>query len=166
MRKVILSMVVSLDGYIEDSNASIDWHVWSEEMDRHMIGFFDQIDTIIFGRKTYELMADFWPTPLADTESTAIAERMNNLPKIVFSRTLESVAWGKWNNVLLIKENISEEIKLLKQQPGKDLVIFGGAELAATFIQLDLIDEYQLIVNPVVLGGGKPLFKGVKEKLV
>src|SRR5665811_1120230 len=106
MRKVILSMMVSLDGFIEDSNKQIDWHVWDEEMSRYMIHFFDRIDTILFGRVTYQMMADFWPTPAANTEDPIIAERMNRLPKIVFSKTLEKMAWGQWNNVRLMKGNI------------------------------------------------------------
>ena len=154
MRKVILSMMVSLDGYIEGSNRNIDWHVWSEEMDRFMGRFFDRIDTILLGRKTYELLVGYWPSASEPTDDPVITDRMNKLPKIVFSKTLESVAW----NARLVKENIAEEVTRLKQQPGKDIVIFGGADIASTFMQHDLIDEYQLIVNPVVLGSGKPLF--------
>ncbi len=87
---------------------------------------------------------------------------MNNLPKIVFSKTLQKV---EWNNSRLVKENIVEEISTMKQQPGKDMVIFGSGSIVSTFMQLGLIDEYRIIVNPVVLGKGKPLFKGINDKL-
>lgn len=165
MRKVILSMMVSLDGYIEDDHKKIDWHVWDEEMSQYMIHFFTRIDLLLFGRITYQKMAEFWPTPASATEDPTIADRMNTLPKVVFSTTLKNADWGKWNNSMLVKENIVEEISRLKQQPGKDMVIFGGADLASTFVRLDLIDEYQMIINPVVLGNGTPLFQGLQEKL-
>jgi dihydrofolate reductase len=90
-----------------------------------------------------------------------VAEKMNTMPKIVFSRTLEK---AEWNNTRLVKENVVEEITRLKQQPGQDLIIFGSADLTATFIQYGLIGEYRIMVNPVVLGNGKPLFKGIKDK--
>lgn len=128
-------------------------------MEEYMINFFDTIDTLLFGRVTYELMLSYWPT--VTTEDPIITERMNNLPKIVFSRTLEKVEW----NARLGKDNIVQEITHLKQQPGKDMVIFGGADLASTFMQMDLIDEFRLIVNPVVLGRGTPLFKRIRGKL-
>jgi dihydrofolate reductase len=110
-------------------------------------------------------MVDYWPTA---AENPAWPERdfefvhmMNNFPKIIFSRTMDKVGW----NARLVKENIAEEILKIKQQPGKDLALFAGSDIASTFIQLGLIDEYRLIVNPVVLGCGKPLFKDIKDKL-
>jgi dihydrofolate reductase len=107
-------------------------------------------------------MASYWPSATAATNDPIVADKMNNLSKIVFSKTLSSV---EWNNTRLIKENIGEEISNLKKKPGKDIAIFGSSDLALTFIQLDLIDEYRIIVNPVVLGDGKSLFKGIKDKL-
>jgi len=107
-------------------------------------------------------MAKYWPTPAAATDDPIVADKMNRLPKIVFSRTLSSV---DWQNTRLVKGNMAEEISKLKQQPGKDLIIFGSANLAATFIQHGLLDEFRIMVNPVVLGNGKPLFKGIKIKL-
>lgn len=162
MRKVIVSIMVSLDGYIEGSEKEIDWHVWNEEMSGYMIDFFASVDTLLFGRVTYELMADFWPTPAAATEDQTIARYMNDLPKIVFSRTLLAV---DWTPCTLIKEDIKEKILQLKKQPGKDMVIFGGAHIISTFIELGLIDEFRLIVNPVILGKGTPLFKDIREPL-
>ena len=155
-------MMVSLDGFIEGPNRDIAWHVWDNEMNKYMNDFFPTIYTIILGRVAYQLLADFWPTPASAAEDSTITNYMNNLPKIVFSRTLSTV---EWNNSRIVKENIAEEITKLKQQPGKDLVIFGGAAIASTFMQLDLIDEYRLIVNPVILGSGNPLFKGINDRL-
>ena len=162
MRNIVLSMMVSLDGCIEGPSEDLNWHVWDGEMDRYMIGFFDRVDTILFGRKTYQLMESFWPTPASAAEDHTIADRMNNLPKIVYSRTLGN---ADWNNSTLVNEVDAGDVSKLKQQPGKDMVIFGGAGLAASFMQLGLIDEFQLIVNPVILGDGNPLFKGSAEQL-
>ncbi len=107
-------------------------------------------------------MADFWPTPAAATEDPTIRKYMNDLLKIVVSTTLSSV---EWNNSRLIKNNIEEEILKLKQEDGKDLVIFGGAGITSTFIQHNLINELRLIFNPVILGSGNPLFKDINNSL-
>jgi dihydrofolate reductase len=160
MKKVIVSNYVSLDGFIEGSNREIDWFVWDEEMAKYAIDLLDSIDTILFGRVTYELMASYWPT--ATNQDPIITDAMNNLPKIVFSKTLEK---AEWKNSRLVREVIPGEILRMKQQPGKNMVIFGSASIVSTFTQLGLIDEYRLIVNPVVLGSGKPLFKDIKERI-
>jgi dihydrofolate reductase len=110
-------------------------------------------------------MADYWPAaatnPSTSKSDLEIADKMNNLPKIVFSKTLREV---KWNNSRLVKGNISEEISKMKQHSGKDIVIFGSGSIVSTLMQLGLIDEYRFIVNPVVLGNGNPLFKGINGK--
>ena len=110
-------------------------------------------------------MADYWPAaatnPSTSKSDLEIADKMNNLSKIVFSKTLQQV---EWNNSRLVKENIAQEISKMKEQPGKDMVIFGSGSIVSTFMQLGLIDEYRIIVNPVVLGNGKPLFKGINDK--
>jgi dihydrofolate reductase len=156
MRKVIVSILVSLDGSFEGPNKELDWHVWDDEMEKDMGDFLNTVDAILLGRVAYQLLANYWPSSKEN-----LAPMLNNLPKIVFSRTLEKV---EWNNSRLIRENIKEEILKLKQQPGKDLVLFGGANIASTLNELGLIDEYRIIVNPVVLGNGKPFFKDVKDK--
>jgi dihydrofolate reductase len=165
MRKVILSNMVTLDGFFEGPNKELDWHIVDEEFNQYAIDLLSNVDALLFGRVTYQLMADYWPaaatnpsTPKSDLE---IADKMNNLPKIVFSKTLQEV---KWNNSRLIKANIAEEISKMKTQPGKDMVIFGSGSIVSTFMQLGLIDEYRIIVNPVVLGNGNPLFKGINDK--
>ena len=165
MRKVILSNMVTLDGFFEGPNKELDWQIVDGENKEYAIDLLSKVDALLFGRVTYQLMADYWPaaatnpsTPKSDLE---IADKMNNLPKIVFSKTLQEV---KWNNSRLIKENIAKEISKMKQQPGKDMVIFGSGSIVSTFMQHGLIDEYRIIVNPIVLGNGNPLFKGINGK--
>jgi dihydrofolate reductase len=160
MRKVIVSNYVSLDGFIAGPNGEIDWFVWDEEMANYSRNLLYSIDTILFGRVTYELMANYWPT--VNTEDPIITVGMNNLPKIVFSKTLER---AEWKNTRLVKEITREEIFKMKLRQGKDMVIFGSGSIVSALTQLGLIDEYQLIINPVVLGSGKPLFKNIKERI-
>lgn len=165
MRKLIFQMMVTLDGFFEGPNKELDWHVWNEEMNEYANQLLNSADALLFGRKTYELMAGFWPTPAADTEDKNIADKMNNLAKIVFSKTLSTV---DWNNTRLVKEDVAGEIFKLKQyKPGQEkvIVIFGSSDFACSLIQHHLIDEYQIIVNPVVLGKGKRFFEGLNDKL-
>jgi dihydrofolate reductase len=162
MRKVILFMMVSLDGFFEGPNHALDWHNVDAEFNEFAIHQLNEVDVLLFGRKTYEMMASYWPTPAATKNDPIVAERMNNLPKLVFSRTLQKV---EWNNSRLIKENVAEEISKLKQQPGKDMAIFGSSDLSVTLAKLGLIDEYRIMVNPVVLGNGTRLFAGMNHRL-
>lgn len=147
--------MLSIDSFMEAPGNDINWHVWDDEMENYMLRFFDTVDTIILGRKTYELMIGYWPSAGGE-----LARFMNETPKLIFSRTLQELEW----NSSLRKTINPVEISQLKQQPGKDLVIFGGADLAAAFIENNLIDEYQLIINPVVLGNGTPLFKNLSQQ--
>ncbi len=160
MRKIIFCNMVSLDGFFEGPNHDIEWHYADEEHEKHAVELFEQADTLLFGRVTYELMAGYWPQAPAD----AVADYMNGLPKVVFSKTLDQV---NWNNARLAKASVADEIASLKKQPGKNMLLFGSANLASTFINLDLIDEYQVLVSPILLGSGTPLFKdiGAKHKL-
>lgn len=143
-------MMVSVDGYMESTDPGEYWTSWDEEMAAYMTDFFRSVDTFIYGRKSYEAMIAYWP-PLSDP----FAYIMNKMPKLVFSRTLETATW----NATLMRNIDPEEVRELKRQPGKDLALFAGAELAANFMEHDLIDEYRLIVNPISLAAGKPLFK-------
>jgi dihydrofolate reductase len=165
MRKVILSNEVTLDGFFAGPNGELDWHIVDEEFNQYAKDLLNNVDTLLFGRVTYQLMADYWPAaatnPSTSKSDLEIADKMNNLPKIVFSKTLQQV---EWNNSRLVKDNIAQEISKMKQQSGKDMVIFGSGSIVPTFMQYGLIDEYRIIVNPVVLGNGKPLFKGVNDK--
>jgi dihydrofolate reductase len=166
MRKIILSNMVALDGFFAGPNGELDWHVVDDEYNEYAIDLLSKVDTILFGRVTYQLMADYWPAvamnPSTSKNDLEIADKMNNLPKIVFSKTLHKV---EWNNSRLVKENIPEEISKMKQQAGKDMVILGSGSIVSSLMQLGLIDEYRIIVNPVVLGNGKPLFKDINDKL-
>jgi dihydrofolate reductase len=162
MRKIISQMMVTLDGFIEGPNRELDWHVVDDEYNVYAEEELSSMDTILFGRVTYQNMAAFWTTPFAIETYPVIADKMNNLHKIVFSETLERV---EWNNTRLIKKNIEEEILKLKELSGKNMVILGSSDFAVSLTELGLIDEYHIMVNPVVLGKGKPLFKGIRNKL-
>ncbi|MGA9390190.1 MAG: dihydrofolate reductase family protein [Candidatus Sulfotelmatobacter sp.] len=158
MRKVIVSNLASVDGFFEGSNKELDWHVVDDEFFAYAKDMLRNADTLFFGAVTYQLMAAYWPTAPSDE----IAERMNNLPKVVFSRTLKSL---DWNNSRLVSHNIPEEVSKLKQQAGKDIVVLGSAELASSLLQWGLVDEYRVIVNPVLLGKGRPLFTDITERI-
>lgn len=160
MRKIILFNMITLDGFFAGPNGDIDWHNVDDEFNDFSIEQLNTTDCLIFGRRTYELMTSYWPTEAALRDDPQVAEKMNSISKIVFSRTLQK---ADWNNTRLVKESTPAEITNLKQQPGKDMFLFGSADLAAALIQNGLIDEFRLMVNPVVLGSGTPMFK---ERLV
>jgi dihydrofolate reductase len=154
--------MVTLDGYFEGSNESIEWHNVDDEFNQFAIKQLEEADMLLFGRVTYELMAGYWPSPAAATDDPKVAYKMNTISKIVFSKTMVT---ANWENTRLIKENIQEEVTLLKKQPGKDIYIFGSADLASTLREMNLIDEYRIMVNPLVIGRGKPLFANINQIL-
>jgi dihydrofolate reductase len=164
MRKVFLFNMTTLDGFFEGPNQDISWHNVDEEFNEFAIEQLNEIGTLLFGRVTYQGMASYWPTESAINDDPEVAGLMNRLPKIVFSRTLEK---AEWNNSRLVKdaERVAEEVLKLKAQPGKDIAIFGSSDLAVTLAEQSLIDEYRIIVNPLFLGDGRPLLKGIKEKV-
>jgi dihydrofolate reductase len=153
--------MITLDGFFEGLEREIDWHNVDSEFNEFAEHQLNETDIILFGRMTYELMAHHWPTEIAVKNDPIIADKMNSIPKIVFSKTLEK---ADWNNTRIIKENITEEVSKLKRQPGKELALFGSSDLAATFIQLGLIDEYRIMINPVILGSGKSVFQGIRDR--
>jgi dihydrofolate reductase len=163
MRKIIYAFSVSLDGYIEASDGDISWTYIDEELHQHFNEQEAKTGIALYGRHMYELMSAYWPT--ADEDPSALkvevdyASIWKNMPKVVFSTTLDKVEW----NARLVKENIADEVNSLKLQPGNDMSV-GGAGLAASLMQLDLIDEYWLYVNPIILGGGKPMFPQLPHK--
>ncbi len=163
MKKIIAAEWLSLDGFMSGPNGEIDWFVWDGEIEKYAKEFQTTIDTMLFGRTTYELMAGFWPTPASSTEDQMITDFMNDTNKIVFSKTLEKV---EWKNSRLVRELIPEEIKIIKQsgRDERDIVIYGSGSIVSQLMKLDLIDEYQIFINPVVLGKGKSLFQNVEEK--
>ena len=162
MRKLFSFNMVTLDGFFEGPDHDISWHNVDAEFNEFAIEQTSAVDALLFGRVTYRLMANYWPTPAAIENDPIVAGLMNRLPKIVFSRTLEK---AEWNNTRLIRDRIAEEMLKLKQQPGDDLALFGSANLMSALMQLDLIDEHRIMVNPVILGSGNPLFKRTNDKL-
>jgi len=165
MRKLIVFNHVSLDGYFTDANGDMTFAqnaTLDPEWDAFVAGNASGGGTFVFGRVTYELMASFWPTPLAAENMPDVAERMNNLPKVVFSRTLEEASW---NNTKLVKSDLTGEIRRMKQEEGDGMVIFGSGTIIAQLAQEGLIDEYQVVVDPIALGNGRTMFDGMKEKL-
>jgi dihydrofolate reductase len=162
MRKLISFMVVTLDGYYEGPNGEFDWPNVDDEFNEFAINQLNDIDTLLFGRVTYEGMASYWPTPAAHDDNRVVAERMNNVPKVVFSSSLDK---ADWQNTTLVKENAAERVAELKRQPGKYLAIFGSPELTASLLEQGLVDELRVMVNPILLGAGKSLFRTLPDRV-
>jgi dihydrofolate reductase len=163
MRKLVVFNQVSLDGYFTDRNSDMSWaHKEDPEWNAFAADNAKGGGVLVFGRITYELMASFWPTPFAIEKFPTVAEGMNNLPKVVFSRTLDRASWS---NTKLVKSGMAGEIRKMKEEPGKDMVILGSGSIVSQLTQDGLIDEYQIVVNPVILGAGRTMFDGVKDKL-
>lgn len=160
MRTLFAFEMISLDGFFEGPNQDISWHTVDDEFNKFAGRQLDTTGVLLFGRKTYQLMASYWQTATGD--DPVVTLKMNTLPKFVFSRTLES---AEWNNTRLIRENAADEILKLKQERGKDLALFGSAALLATLAQANLIDEYRIMVNPILLGKGTSLFQGMDRRM-
>jgi dihydrofolate reductase len=165
MRKVIALIHLSLDSFAAGPNDELDWIAYDNELEQYAHSLHDLTDAVIWGRRTYEGMAGYWLTVPGNPASTPAelehARFLDKATKIVVSRKLERIEWNDAQNTVLIRDNIAEAINDIKQQPGKDIWFLGSTMLAQTFIQLDLIDEYRLNINPTVLGHGKSLFAGV-----
>jgi len=162
MRKLIVFNSISLDGYFVDLKGDMSWaHNGSAEFDAFVEENAKGGGVLLFGRKTYDLMVSFWPTPMASQNYPVVAERMNNLQKVVFSRTM---AKANWNNTKLVKGDIALEVQKMKQESGVDMVIMGSGSIVSQLAQEGLIDEYQVVVIPVVLGTGRTMFDGVKDR--
>ena len=163
MRKIIVSNLITIDGYFEGINQDLSWFITGDDFFDYAVKQLDEVDTILFGRITYQQMAAYWPdAKTEDAAMAAIKDKMNSLQKIVFSKTLDK---AEWNNTRLIREHITDEIIKLKKQPGRDIVIFGSGTIVSELTALRLIDEYRLIINPVILSNGNPLFKSINEKV-
>ena len=163
MPRLVVFNQVSLDGYFTDRNGDMSWaHKDDAEWNAFAAENAKGGGVLVFGRITYEMMASFWPTPVAIETFPTVAEGMNSLPKIVFSRTLDKPSW---NNTRLVKSGMTAEIQKMKKAPGKDMTILGSGSVVSQLAQEGLIDEYQVVVNPIVLGKGRTMFDGVKEKL-
>jgi len=167
MRKLVLFLHSSLDGFVEGPNGAMDigWVSYDQDLANHAKNILSTADTVMWGRGTYEMMYGYWPTVPSNPSSTQHeldhAEWIEKTEKVVFSTTLDNV---EWNNARLVKENVKEEILSLKRQPGGDMVILGSPRFAHQLMALDLIDEFKITVSPVLIGSGLRLFEGLKEK--
>jgi dihydrofolate reductase len=162
MRKMVVFNNVTLDGYYTGLDGDMSWAhkfdpEWTEFTNENAKG---GAAVLAFGRKTYDMMAGYWPTPMAMQNMPAVAEAMNKQPKLVFSRTMNE---AKWNNTRLIKGDLATEARKIKSEPGDDIVIMGSGNLISQLAQAKLVDEYQIALTPVVIGKGKSMFEAVDK---
>jgi dihydrofolate reductase len=162
MGKVSAFNFVTLDGYFEGPKRDISWHKHDADGTAYAVEGLKSGNMLLFGRVTYELMASYWPTPIAIQNDPVVAEGMNKAEKIVFSRTLKKVGW---NNTRLVRNNIGKETRKLKKLHGKDMTLLGSGSILTQLAEEDLIDEFQFMVDPVALGEGTPIFKNIKQRL-
>ena len=161
MRKLYMFNLMTLDGYFARPDGSIDWHNVDDEFNRFAEDQLTDTGGLVFGRVTYDLMAGYWPTEQGTEDDHVIAKAMNSLPKLVFSRSLDKV---DWQNSRLAKGDLKDEITKFKQASDKPVGLFGSSNLAGSLIPLGLIDEFRILVAPIVLGAGKPLFPNVQNQ--
>ena len=165
MGKIVVFNSVSLDGYFADANGDMRF-AHNDNPDPEWDAFVSSNarggGILLFGRITYELMERFWSTPFAAEKMPVVAERMNNLRKVVFSRTLGKALW---NNTKLVKSNMIGEIRRMKEEPGEEMAILGSGSIVSQLAEHRLIDVYQIVVIPVVLGKGRTMFEGITMKL-
>ena len=176
-RRIVMFNWVTTDGYFAGPDGNLDWVVPDEEQAKAAAEGIPNFDTVLFGRRTYELFEGFWRHAVVDASGTvpdphhpgrrssehgAIAVALNRITKLVFSRTMKDVTW---RNSRLLRELDPREIKTMKGQPGKDMIIFGSGSIVSQLTQHGLIDEYQFVVCPILLGSGQPLLRGVSKRL-
>lgn len=162
MKKLSVFNFITLNGYLNGTEGDISWHRHGVEENQYAAKSLQSGNTLLFGRKTYELMANYWPTPMAMQNDPVIAKGMNNADKIVFSRTLKKT---DWKNTKVISDDIVNEIKRLKKLPGNDLTLLGSGSILTLFAENGLIDEYQIMVDPVAIGSGTSIFHGIHQAL-
>jgi dihydrofolate reductase len=163
MRKLLVFNSVTVDGYFTDMKGDMSWaHQQDPEWNEFVAGNAESGGELLFGRVTYEMMASWWPTPAATKQFPEVAEQMNKLPKVVFSRTLDQASW---QNTKLVKGNLAEEVRKLKEESGEHLVIMGSGSIISQLARENVIDEYQIVVNPIVLGAGRTMFDGIEGRL-
>jgi dihydrofolate reductase len=155
MRKIFSFIVTSADGYYESTDKGTDWHNVNAEFGEFASAQLDAADTMVFGRVTYEGMAAFWPTPAAKEAVPEMAERMNGIAKLVASRTLAS---ADWSGTTLVSDDIAGALSAQKQRPGKDIIVMGSANLTLNLMRAGVLDELRIMVFPIVLGEGRPMF--------
>lgn len=165
MRRLTMFETISLDGYFTDAAGDMSWaHAAADdaEWNDFVAGNASGGGVLLFGRVTYQMMASFWPTAMAAERMPVVAKRMNEMPKVVFSRTLEQVSW---RNTTLVKDDLVSTVRRMKQESGDDMAILGSGTLVAQLADARLIDEYQLVVAPVLLGAGRTPFEGLTGRL-
>ncbi len=166
MRKLIVSMNLTLDGFMAGTDRELDWHFqsWSSRMGRVLGEQLSQADTILLGRITYTAMAGFWPAQLRNLslsrEDIAFAGMMNSRRKVVFSNTLDKPLW---NNTIIVRGDIPGEVRKLKEMAGTNIIIYGSGSLVSSLMRSNLVDEYSLWMHPVFLGNGKPMYKELNK---
>ncbi len=163
MRRIIVSEFITVDGLMSDPGDSMDWvkNIFNNEMLREVSSQQSRVDTLLLGRLTYQIMANYWTNASPATEDEKMIRYMDSTAKIVFSKALPAV---QWNNSTLKREINKEEIRKWQQQPGKDMAIIGSASIVQAFINLGLVDEYQFLIHPLMLAKGKPLFENIKDR--
>lgn len=162
MGKLFVFDMVSLNGFFAGPKGELDWHNVDDEFNEFAVEQIGEIDKIVFGRVTYEMMASYWPTEAAIKNDPIVAKLMNDIPKVVVSRTLKTADWGNTN---IINGDLAQNITELKRKSVKDIAIFGSSKLFVSLLDIGLIDEIRVMVNPVVLVRGRALFEGVEDKL-
>jgi dihydrofolate reductase len=164
MRKIILQEFVTLDGFAADADGGTDFvpatTMGDKGFQKNQEEMLDTVDTMMLGRKTYEMFAGYWPN-VPEGEEKEFADKLNSMHKIVFSNTLTSAPWGEWEPAKVVKGRAEDEVASLKDGPGKDIIIWGSLSVAQSLISQGLIDEYRLVTCPVFLGGGRPPFENV-----
>jgi dihydrofolate reductase len=164
MRRLIAFEQVSLDGFFVDGSGDMSWaHKDDPEWNEFAASNASGGGALLFGRVTYEMMASYWPTPAAMQQAPSVAEGMNSMPKVVFSRTLKRASW---KNTTLVKGDLAGEVRKMKKESGPGMAILGSGSIVSQLSAAGLIDEYQIVVNPIVLGKGRTLFETVDRKIV
>ena len=164
MRKLILQVQMSVDGFVAGPNGELDWMTWnwSDDIKNYVTELHDTVDTILLGRKMTDGFVKHWQSVEPRTEEYPFAKKMVDYPKVVFTKTLNK---SEWKNTTLAKGNLSEEVNSLKNQSGKDIIVYGGAGFVSSLIKENLIDEYYLFINPTVIGKGMEIFYRVEDKM-
>lgn len=169
MRKIITTEFYSLDGFMSDPDDSMDWVInsFDPELGKYEAELYDQADTLLLGRVTYKIFESYWPTaatnPDAPEGDIEMAHKINNIKKIVFSKSLKKV---DWKNSKILNEINPKEIARMKESSGKSILIVGSASIVQQLTNFDLIDEYHFVIHPIILGVGKPLFTNIKNRVM
>lgn len=162
MKKIIVCNWLSLDGFFSGHNGETDWFYWNDEIEHHQLTILQGVKLMLFGRTTYDIMANYWPTNAAAHENKQITKLMNNIHKIVFTSSLKAISW---KNSIVKRELKQEDIHRLKQETHGDILILGSGSIASQLLNLDLVDELHLFINPIILGSGQTMFQHVHGRI-